>query len=312
MGPKSAFGKNNFDRLEAAGLVAGEDVTAEIKAKTQTRITELTALVGKMGKVEAALQDLYVLAKPQRLKKLTQVLNAVKKLHATSLPVGSKKHVERCVNEITSLREGIYADAKVDKKAMALIATIQAKADILALAGVAKSRYDKILADSGSTFDTDELDKKVAEIIEKHSHDSGKVSDIKTSPFVIARLPVVPADSVSVDRLTRLGFDVDNLSGYPVLKNQLVFGINPKFLLGENSAAMNGVKAAAFIREEADRLRKKFQKTTKRNLQFVSDKSFSYGSGTWFWLMTDRELDMFAKAFPGSHVKVTRWGFAFN
>jgi hypothetical protein len=53
------------------------------------------------------------------------------------------------------------------------------------------------------------------------------------------------------------------------------------------------------------------QKKTNVKLQFVSDKAFSYGSGTWFWLMSDRDLDAFATVFPGGHTKVTRWGFAF-
>ncbi len=314
MQKNSAFGKNNFDRLEAAGLVAGDDTTALVKAKTQTRITELEALAAKVTKVEAALTDLYVLSKPARLKRITQVMTAVKKLHASPLPVGAKKHIGNCLNELTSLREGIYAsNAQVDKKALALIATVQAKEDIKALAAAATTRLDKIMADSTHDSDLEEFYRKAADVIEKHTTESAKLSAIQSKPFVIARVPVVPADGMlSVDKLTRLGFDVENLSGYAVLNKQLTIGINPRALLGEHGGAIKGEKAATAIQAEADRLRKLLQKKTNTKLQFVCDKAFTYDTGTWFWLMTNKELDALAKAFPGQHVKITRWGFAFN
>ncbi len=306
--------KTNFDKLEAAGLVAGEDTTASVKAKIQTRIADLHGLVAKVSKVEAALVDLYVLSKPARLKKLTQVLSAVKKLHASPLPVGAKTHVGHCLNELVSLREGVYAShAQIDKKSLSLIAAAKARADILALVITAEARLDKIMADSNHSSDLEEFYKKAEDVIQKHSAEAEKLSDIRNKPFVISRVPVVPADALlSVDKLTRLGFNVEGLGGYAVLNKQLVIGINPKHLLGEHGGAVSGARAATAIREEADRLRKLLQKKTNTKLQFVADKAFTFDTGTWFWLMTNKELDAFARAFPGGSVKITRWGFAFN
>lgn len=316
----SAFGKNNFDRLEAAGLVAGEDNSASVKAKTQARIEELKVLATKIEKVQAGLQDLYILSKPARLKKLSAVIAAVKKLHESALPVGSKKHVAHCLNELVSLRENVYAsNAVVDKKHLTLIASAAAKTEVLTLVASAEAKLDKIMADSSHSDDLDEFYRKAAEVVQKHAGESTKLAPIKDKPFVIARVPVVPADGIlSGEKLARLGFSTENLGGYTVIHNQIVIGINPKTLLSFGKSddfkvsTIKGERVAEAVREELDRLRRKLQKTTKVKLQLVSDKAYSYGSGTWFWLMSDRDLDMLARAFPGNHIKIGRWGFAFN
>lgn len=309
----SAFGKNNFDRLEAAGLVSGEDTTAATKTRTQERITALTELAGKITKIEDALASLYTLSKASRLKKLTQVLSAVKKLHGSPLPTGAKKYVGNCLNELTSLREGVYAtSAQVDKNALQLIAAGKAKTEILALASAAGAKLDKIMAESNEHADLEEFFRKAGEVIKKNAGEATKLEGIKDRAFMIARAPVVPADgSVSVEKLTRLGFKVENMGGYAVMHNQLVIGISPKALMGDKAGSLKSEKTSAAIRAEADRLRKLVQKKTKTKLQLVSDKSYPYMNGAWFWLMNDTDLDTFARAFPGSHIKVTRWGFAF-
>src|SRR4051812_683158 len=101
------LGKNNFDRLEAAGLVAGADDSENMKAKTEARVSELNTLITKIRKVEAYLAELYVLPRPRQLKRLAAAAGGLKELHATKLPVGAKKHIEACINEVTSLREGV-------------------------------------------------------------------------------------------------------------------------------------------------------------------------------------------------------------
>ncbi len=310
----SAFGKNNFAKLEAAGLICGEDPTAGIKAKMQKRIEELATLDAKLVKVEAALKDLYVLEKPQRLKKLSSVLAAVKKLHGEALPTGSKKHIAHCVNELTSLREGVYSsNTKMDKKALTLISASLARTEIKALVVATEHRLDAIRADSSQTSDMDDFYKKAEDVINRHSGAAERLSAIDDKPFLIARVPVVPADNTaSPEKLVRYGFDVDGLGGYSVFKNQLVIGIRPQSLLGEHSGAVKGEKAIQIIRDEAERLRKLLQKKMNQRLQFVSDKACTHGKGTWFWLMTDRDLDALARATPGSHVKIQRWGFAFG
>ncbi len=212
------------------------------------------------------------------------------------------------------MREGIYtASTRIGKKELALLTVAAALTDIEAMVVSSSVKLEKIIADSSNSADLDEFYKKAADVIEKHSKEQTKVTPIQNKPFIVLRLPVVPADGgLSVDKLTRLGFSTENLSGYAVLHNQLVIGINPNELIGDTASSMRGETAAKKIREEAERIKKVLEKKTKVRLQFVSEKAFSFESGTWFWLMPNREIDAFAKAFPGSHIKVQRWGFAFN
>jgi len=306
--------KTNFDKLEAAGLVAGADDSNAVKTRTQERITELKTVAKKIEKVEAALADLYVLSKPARLKRLTQVMSAVKDLHASKLPTGAKKHVGNCLNELTSLREGVYAsNAQVDRQTLSLITARQAHTEITAMVAASEARLDKITAESNQSSDMEDAYRKDEKVIQKNAAKAEQLNGIKTKAYMIVRMPVVPSDSIlSIEKLTRLGFSVDSIGGYAVLNEQMVIGISPKFLLGEHAGAVKGEKAGELIRAEADRLRKLLQKKTGANLQFVSDKPKSEGSGVWFWLMSDRDLNAFARAFPGQHVKISRWGFAFN
>lgn len=315
MGAKSNFGKNNFDRLEAAGLVASaEDESNNQKEKLTARSSELRILAQKFDKVLAGMAETYIMAKPRQLKRITTILSKVKELHASGLPIGAKKHVATVVNELVSIREGVYAsNASVDKKMLTMIAAKTAKEELLALALAAEARIEKIQADSSMNDDLEEFYKKAADVIKKHAGKAEDLKAIKDKAYVLARMPVVPADgNLSAERLAQAGFQVESLSGYPVFQNQLVIGINPRHVMGEHSGEIKGEKASKLIRSESERLRKMLEKKLNTQLQFVSDKAYSHGSGTWFWLMSDADINRLAKVSPGNRITITRWGFAFR
>lgn len=313
---KSAFGKNNFDRMEAAGLVAGADDESNQKERLLARARELKILSQKFDTVFLKMSETLVMSKPQQLKRITTLLTKVKELHATKLPVGAKKHVAVCINELTSIREGVFArNTMADKKMLTLFAAKKAQEELLAMSVATEARVERLVADSSSSSSMESFIKNAAEVIEKHSDKAELLRVIKTKSFVLERMPVVPGDNkLSAERMASVGFDVESLGGYPVLQNQLVIGINPRSVLGEHSGAVKGEKAARLIRERADQIRKMAEKRTKQRLQFVSDKAYSPPGipGTWFWLMTDADIKRFARISPGNRVNVVRWGFAFN
>lgn len=232
------LGKNNFDRLEAAGLVAGADDSENLKAKTEARVSELNTLITKVRKVEAYLADLYVLPRPRQLKRLTSASQALRDLHASKLPIGTKKHIEACLNEVISLREGVHStNSKLDQQTLALTASAKARTDLEAMIESATHRLEKVVADSSSELDLEEFYKRAADVIKKNDAESTKIAPIKDKPFLLARVPVVPTDgSLSAEKLPRLGFKSESLSGYPVIHNQLVLGINPKKLASHGDA----------------------------------------------------------------------------
>jgi hypothetical protein len=315
MGAKSAFGKNNWDRLEAAGVVGTEDTTSSQKEKLTARASELRILAQKFDKIFAGMADTFVMERPRQLKRIQVIIAKVRELHDTQLPVGAKRHVATCINELTSIREGVHAlNAAADKKMLTMIAAKEAKTELLAMAVATEARIEKIEADSSMTGDMEEFYKKAEEVIKKHSGKAEDLKAIKDKAYMLVRLPVVPADEKrpSAERLAMAGFQVESLGGYPVLQNQLVLGINPRAAVGEHSGEVSGVKASKLIRAEAERLRKMLEKKTGQQLNFVSDTAYSHGSGTWFWLMSDKDINRLAKVSPGNRVQIQRWGFAFR
>ncbi len=308
----SAFGKNNFDRLEAAGLVSnGEDESVVQKNKAEARVLALTDLDAKLQRITASAEKLYVQAKPQQLKTLSVAITAATRIMQEGMPTGAKKHLTAFVNELTSLREGVFLGTATDKKTLALIACHDARAEIQALKATTEARIHRIMADSSNNQDLEQFFKQAGDVINKHAGESTKLDAISKKPFVLARAPVVPTgEFVNVEKLVQQGFKTDNLGGYAVLHNQLVIGINSAHLGVANSGKRDASRDA--IIEEADTLRKKISKAKGEKFLFVSETPFKYKTGSWFWIMSERDLNMLAKAFPGGKAKISRWGFAFN
>lgn len=248
----SKFGKNNFDRLEAAGLVAGADNGENMKAKTEARVGELKVLATKVKKVQAYLAEIYVLPRERQLRRLKEASLKLRELHAEKLPVGAKRHIEACLNEVTSLREGVFAsNARLDQQTLALTASAKAHTELQAMIVAAEHRLEKIVADSSAEHDLDEFYKNAADVIKKHEKESTKVEAIKDKPFLLVRVPVVPVDgSFAAEKLPQLGFKSESLSGYPVIHNQMVLGINPKMLAGHDPQA--AAKFAAMSKQLKD------------------------------------------------------------
>jgi len=268
---KNPMGLNNFDKLEAAGLYSPADNSEGMKAKTEARVQELTTLIAKLQRVEAYLAELYTLEKPKQLKRLAAAHNGLKALYQQKLPVGAKKHIEACLNEVISLREGVYAsNSRLDRQTLALTASHQARKSLQALAESAEHRLEKVVADSSSELDLEDFYKKAADIINKNQAEAGKVESIKDKPWVLVRIPVVTDDrSVSAERLPRLGFKSESLSGYPVIHNQLVLGVNPKMMAShdhetvERFAEMSKkLKESGVNPDEIKRLRGKIKDLT--------------------------------------------------
>lgn len=304
MAIKNPMGANSFDRLHEAGILGAKAPTEDqVRSKLEAKIERLRAIDGHLAKVELATAKLYAIPKDKQLKQLTAAMNATVAL-ATSkgLPVGSKAPLTACANELTSLREGVWTGAATDRRTLTVLFASKARKDIADLIEAALSRKEKMLAESQKDSDLDEFYKMADEVIKKNAGEADKLMSIKDKAFVIARAPVVPADAqVNVEKLKRAGVKCESLAGYAVIHNQLVIGIN-------GTKLPKGVKAPA----EAERLRKGLEKQMGTKLQFVSPKAAPYKGGAWFWLMSDRDLEIMARAFPGGQIKVSIWGMAFN
>lgn len=237
------LGKNNFDKLEAAGLIAGPDDADNLKVKTEARVAQLGGLITKVAKVQAYLSELYTLSRPRQLKRLSTAQAALRELHSDKLPTGAKKHIEACLNEVISLREGVYSsNTRLDKQTLALTASMKAQTELKSMVEAASHRLEKVMADSSSSMDLEEFYRKAESVIKKNQVETFKVMPIADKQWMMARVPVVPSDGgLSAEKLPGLGFKSDSISGYPVIHNQLVLGINPKNLVEHSDESVHRI-----------------------------------------------------------------------
>jgi hypothetical protein len=299
-------------QLELRAKKAPED--SQVKAKLELKRSELVKLKAKLEKAVLKVSKLYVVEKPEQLKRLTAALKSITAIMQSKPPLGVSKCLKASANELTSLREGVFIGAAVDKKALSIIACHKAVKQVDELI----SSTQKAIANVGQE---DEV--RAAESEEKELQDFGKVlkqtqkeaqniSALQSKPFVLTRVPVVPLTkgSLNTSALQRAGFQVDKVSDYTVFHNQLVLGINKSFLELRKGAIERQIDPKK-IMAKATEVKKMIEKQTGQKYFFVLDKPYGAVGGSWFWLMTERDLKAFAKVFPGGFVKIDRFGFAF-
>lgn len=319
----SPFGTNSFDRLSEAGIVGSKPLPDEatVKAKLDAKIIKLGEIDVHLTKVQTATAKLYVMPKVKQLKQITAALKATKALVAAKgMPVGTKVPLTACLNELTSLREGIFTGAATDKKSLTLIFAQKARNAIAELIASAHDRKTRLEAESHTDSDLDSFYKKAEDVIQRNGTESEKLESIKDKPFAIVRVPIVPVGTkmasnipmtLSIERLRRQGFKCESIGGYAVLQNQMVLGIASQGIKKTKTSEIKTSKKSSEILEEAEHILKLISKETKSKLQFVSQKAIGKNGASWFWIMPERELDMLAKVSGGT-VNIPMWGFAFN
>jgi hypothetical protein len=301
---KNPMGANSFDKLQDAGNLGTKQLTDDqINSNLELRITKLKTLLLHLEKVSIATSNLFKLSKSKQVAIITVVLADTKKLIAgKSLPLGSKSHLVACVNEMTSLKEGLFLDYELTSEDLILNYVSKAHTSIQNLINVSLTRKEKLQSASNNPYDSSEFYKLASEVIERNSLvGDNLVSGLEKEPFILARVPVIPADSfISIDKLKKAGINCDSISGYASINNQLVVGISSKLIDSKTT-----------VTTEANRLLKELEKSTKTKLHFVSSKASAFRGRSWFWIMSSKELDLLATACKDGQVNIQQWGLAF-
>lgn len=328
---------SNFDRFQArqgltaknlsqmekivsalqVGSKAGPD-DAQILLKAERRVTALKELRVQLNAATIQVSSLYVVSKPKQLQRLTAALKTVTTIANSKPPIGVKNHLRAALNELTSLREGVYIGAATTQKALSLMSCTDALTHVDSLIIAAQKSYEAKKVSAGA--DDQMWAEEIENVIKRTSEDSKNLQSLKDKDWVISRVPVIVVAKssgaastgyLSIDALKRAGLKVDSLGGYPVLHNQLLIGINPRIfgMSEEQKAKGKSIPRSDWFRV-ADEVRKLIQKQTKQRLQFVDERAYGAAGGAWFWVMPERELDMFGSAFPGKSVRLQNWGLA--
>lgn len=305
----------------------------------QARLSLLADVHTKLRKLNVYLGSIAVSDKQRQLKVLRSATNYLETFK--EVPTGVKPLLATIANELVSLREGIMADA-VQSKDLVLISGVRAVIAVTDLQVVAlahKARIESQLNVEGATDENEAL-------ILKNQKFKAAIPKLGSKDFVVARAPVAftfqqknghsSVGYVDTGSIASLGFKVDNLGGYTVLYDQLLVGVNTDAVFDVSSENTNGktVKTRQRVSENAitfkkgtptkvvkrrDKdyldvalhVKKQLEKRTNQPYAFVSETPQGHEGGHWFWLMPTRDLNRLARAFPGGHAKINRWGFAF-
>jgi len=306
---------------------------SDTKSAVEQRIVKLDRLVARTKAIALGLADLYVCNKPNRLKSLTAAMKTVDALRAEKV-VGTRLVIDTCMNELTSLREGIFTGAALDKSDLQIQTCAAAVGKFQELMASARRRLDSMKRDNAEEQGIEvEADVDYSELaIIKNLKEKAKLPEIKGKAFVVGRAPVVivttpgggsssgvpgakkvtfqqkdnPSNFVNRTVLEKGGFSVDNIDGYAIIHDQLVIGVNKSMIELDKRG-----RPAETIQEVAQRVMTSLSKASKKQMTLVTDGVYGYGGGSWFWIMPEKEMSLFSKAFPGGHPKLKVWGLAF-
>jgi hypothetical protein len=246
-------------------------------------------------------------------------------------------------NEVVSLEEGVRAGL-VTKEDMMLESTPKLLNAANRLKLSAEKAIEAIGFGGGGLGHSGDWEN----VINRNAKYKTKLPDVSKSGFGIARVPVslsfakrkhAGVGFLNLELLDSLGFKADMIGGYAVVYNQMVLGVDPREAydmveVTDEDGKTSKVMKPKFIKERvtkfssdkgsivdskrpknsldlAKTIRQLLEKKTGEQWEFVSEKPHGYQGTSYFWLMTARDLNRFAKAFPGKHVAMDNWGFAF-
>jgi len=328
----------------------GNHVKVHDQDEAQLRIATLRARLAKMDKVEVMLAKLKAgmasiavsSTRGRQLGLITASVKYVDKIKEVGLQ-GLGPDLRIIANELQSLREGITTRA-VAQEDLYLNSPAKALKQLATLKTATKDRISHLAIAAGETPEGEELSDEEKTLV-RTTKMRETIPPFGDKEFLVARAPVsftfVGKDAkhssvgyVDSDRLGRAGFKVENLGGYTIIHNQLVIGIHshayttaPKEAgqarepqrVSERVVTYKAGKPTHVIKRRdkapldvAKEVMKLMSKKTGQEYSLVSEKSTSYNKGSWFWVMSARDVRQLAKVFPGGHLKVNNWGFAFR
>lgn len=285
-----------FDRIQARnGLTAkNQSQMAKItilqdapEEETPSREPYVKSLQEFRVRVSLAIRSLGTLKgenKLYRVDRLTDMLNFLAKERRNKVPYGLGKFVRASVNELVSLREaatiGDLTDDQIDLHSTNAILT-QIDALLEKEAQIAKA---------GEVVD-DVFEGDVEGVLTLASAQT-TLPELGDSPFVIARVPVVPVPLTGIlatKKVVALGFDAKDAGGYAVMANQVLIGVSPK--------------SPSDIHLALEQFR-------SERLVLVDSRPQGKKGVLYYWVMRESDLVRFSKAFSGNSLKLQSWGLA--
>ena len=281
-----------------------------------------------------------------RQRKLTLInssINFIDRIDSDT-PKSLKRDLRIIQNELSSLADGIRANL-VTPEDMFLTSSLQASLSANKLVSSIQASIGRIDPSQVTSADATPS----SEILKNNSKYKSLLPDLTKKDFGAARVPVtfsiMPSSGhttvgyLDQDMLSHLGFKSKLLDGYAIVYDQLVVGISRSMVLDYKEVSLEdgSIQKQSFPKIVTDRVTKftnskpgmvskkrpksildafhevkgLLERHTNTKYSLVSEKSHGYNGQSYFWLMPSRDLVRFARVFPGGHVGIHAWGFAF-
>lgn len=175
----------------------------------------------------------------------------------------------------------------------------EASDDMKIVATKPKDENEEMDENGDGRLTMDEILKKSEQQLRHYDTFKGKLPDAKTDkrPFVIFRMPVIPVQmTLTAKDFADVGFVVDKVGRYSVLKNQLVIGLN--------------INVKNFSDAEFKEL---LEAVNSRGTNYqVVGKVHPKKGYNWYWLVPEYTLKQLDNMNKRLTLKNGEWGLAFN
>jgi hypothetical protein len=267
----------------------------QIKSKMEQRVSNLDHVLQILKLHVSSLKQIPVLARHKQLRALVTVIDAVDSLTDEAKVQGVATPLRRVRNELVSVREAVYTEVGLSDDTFRFKMYHEALSTIEELKRTTQDRLHK-----KDQADPRDLSHAEEDVLRQASRFQLKFP--KAGSFIVTRAPIIPMLNVSAERLMQAGFKAESAGGYPIIHQQMVIGLSRDLLARESKKRPIDV---------ADEVRRQVQKRIHQPVKFVMERAGTGRNiqGTWFWIMTDRELDHLAMVSPGKVVKIPSWGF---
>lgn len=321
---------------------------AERLAAARARRAQLTAAATRLQKLSVGLTGLALSnSKSHKLKLLKSAKAYVGRIKEDSGSLLAKT-LATVNNELVSLEDGIRTD-EVDTDSLSPVTTIAAVQSTQSKIAKLDVLIAQLEAGASAHSDQNErIIEKNREFMGKLPTLTGTDKEFAIARMPVAftfqnKGKHSSVGYVDVQALDLMGFKADNVGGYTILQNQLMIGIsvkaivNPTFdketgkmildqagrpvteprMISEHAVKFKGgkpvkvkVKRPKTLKDVAMMVLKDLNLKTKQNYELVQPTPAGAKGAGWFWVMPAADIKRLAKAMPGNHVGIAKWGFA--
>lgn len=256
--------------------------------KLQLKIKKLKELQLNISTLQKLNTELYESNLSERLEKLQIIKDQIyNSLHHNSPPKDLKKLFRNCLNEVVSVREGVFLNS-IKKKSSLTINGLNILSDIVS------DLLNSIVIEKPSFNEQEQESLNALNELQTFASIIGNSKE----EFIISKTAIIPIIRGLIDfQQLKQHFEFERICGYLLLKNQSVVGFNKNLLKEDGEDVIK-------------KILKSFSKKSGRKLQLVHDAPYFLKGKLWYWVMLENELTNLGECLSTKMVQINKWTIA--